>query len=222
MSNDDISKLERNNKKVIRVDFDKLNWPDEINNQFPIEVAMWLISDDLTHAVAVTAASARVHVISKPRSKKEAYLVTGGFIPYLVLMKFGWASKVECVLDDSISHDDLPRLFYNDVCNYLFSLKAGPVATAAKAAIFIKLLELGENAGAPSCFRLSFRHLNSRNLLKELVGFDPRSLKRAKVDKIEDEIVSQIEAILQMKASSRCSDGESTGGVDDMLNSYGE
>jgi len=187
-------------KEIISVTMDKLSLPSEMIEHLPMDILTWLLSDDLAPAAIETAAAARIHIIPKPRTKKNVYWVVGGVYSYLLLLKVGWSQKVECVLDHTIDFHDLPDFLYRDICYGGHIRKAGPLANAAKAAILIRLLELGEHAGSPSCFKLSSRHLsNGNSLLKELVGFDPRSFKRADKKGMAPNIKSQIESILGLK-----------------------
>jgi len=194
-------------KEIISITMDQLNWPSEIIEHLPMDILIWLLSDDLAPSATEVAAAARIHIIPKPRTKKNVYLVVGGVYSYLLLLKTGWSQKVECVLDHTIDFHDLPDFLYRDICYGGHIGKAGPLANAAKAAILIRLLELGEHAGSPSCFKLSSRHLsNGNSLLKELVGFDPRSFKRADKKGMDPSIQSQIEGILKLKVDEDIGD----------------
>jgi len=200
IENEKSSEPDFNGQKIVAVTLDQLMWPFEVNELFPVEIINWLVSDDLSDAVLDIAANMRIHIIPKPRTKKTIYLVVGGFIPFLLLNKAQWNGPIRCVLDESIAPNDLLKHFYLDVSLGVFPLKAGPVGTAAKAAVFVKLLELGERNSAPSCFKLMARHLsNGKTLLNQLVGFDPRSYRRSDKTGVDTDLLSQIEEILQIR-----------------------
>jgi len=194
-------------KQIISVNLNQLNWPSKINDQFPTEILHWLISDDLSISGVEIAANLRIHVMKKPGSRKAQYQITGGFISFLLLLKANWDKEIECVLDNTVVKDDLSKLFYQDVCNSVFHLKSGSIATAGKAALFIELLKFGERIEAQSCFKLCLSHVvKVKGLLKLLVGFDSRSYKRTAKNDVDPALLRKIEAILNIKQSERVED----------------
>jgi len=203
-------------KEIIYVSMEKLNWPKKVDDCFSTEILRWLASEDLSPAaIEAVAKESRIHIIPQSRSKKEAYLVVGGFFHFILLAQAGWGEKVECILDQSINANNVLRLFYMDICDDLFCFKAGPVATAAKTALLIELLELGEKAGEPSCLNLSARHLaTGTHLLKKIVGFDPRSYRRVNKKGMDPEVRTQIETILGMSSDNISASQKTTIGAD--------
>ena len=198
------SEQKQSDKKIIEVELQKLEWPKDIKAKFPVDIFFWLIGDDLSPAaIEAVAKDARVHVIPKPRARKEAYLVVGGFLYYCLLLKAGWEENIECILDHSIGSGDLGKLVYKDVCLDFYCCKGGPLATAAKAAILTELILMGEKVRTPSFFNISSRYFTSgNNIMKELVGFDSRSFRQANKKWMDKTIQSKIEAILHISSSS--------------------
>jgi len=184
--------------ETITLEMSKISWPIEIvNNDFPLDVLKWLVSDDLSDAAIAFAANKKVHITMKTRKQKDGYLVSGGFISFLMLMKMGWSASVECILDKNIDEKELAKIFCSDISHSIFSLKGGSLACAAKAALLKRLFEIGEQTGIPPCFKIAPKHLvNSNELLKEFVGYDSRSYKKVIKKGIEPEDLSSIESIL--------------------------
>ncbi len=203
-------------KEIIHVPMEKLNWPKKVDGCFSTEILRWLASEDLSPAaIEAVARESRVHVIPQSRATNGAYLVVGGFFDFVLLMKAGWGGKVTCIFDPSIKAKDIRKLLYMDICNDFFCFKAGPVATAAKAALLIELLELGEKAGEPSCLNLSARHLaTGTHLLKKIVGFDPRSYRRVNKKGMDPEVRTRIETILGMSSDNISASQKTTIGAD--------
>ncbi|RMH47498.1 MAG: hypothetical protein D6694_01870 [Gammaproteobacteria bacterium] len=189
-------------RRCIVLSMNQLCWSNEINKAFPLELLTWLISDSLSPAAITFAANARIHVIRKPQSRKgkDSYLVSGGFLYYLILLKAGWTKEVECILDQTGVAKNIPAHFYADTCLTVFSQKFGPAATGVRAAVFTRLLDLGESTAAPCCFKLLSRHFRKGgNLLREFVGFSSRGFKGLDVQRMPKEIRRQVIEIIGLK-----------------------
>lgn len=197
------SSVEKNGREIISLKLSQLHWPSECNDKLPLNLLCWLISPDLSGAAAAHAARRYIHVVAKPRTKKDDFVVIGGVMPYFILLNSAWSGDIQCILVSDCLPKDFERRICNDLSISLFGLKGGALAIAAKAALFVRLLELGEAINAPSSFKLSARHFgNGKGLLKEIIGFDFRSYKRADKTGMAPEIIEQIESILGLPPSS--------------------
>lgn len=179
--------------QIISVRLNQLEWPDILGEQIAVELLSWIVTEDFSVSVLATAAKRRIHVVPKPKTRKsKTYIVVGGVISYLMLLKTGWDGNITCVLDSDHSCSDT-QSFQDDLYLGLCAIKAGPVSNAAKAVLLQNILDMGEAAKCTSGISLSSRHLNgSTDVLKLLTGYDSRAFKRSGKEDIPEEVLSSI------------------------------
>lgn len=189
--------------EIVTVQLQQLEWPDVLNDCFPHEILTWLIMESLSSHTLETAARKRIHVMAKPRTRTDNYWVAGGFLAYLHLLGMGWDKDIECVIDRGADSKKIIQYFSNDIHLSLFSTRGGSISAAAKAAVLIALNKLASDNQYPMGVLAPYGMLKKRNqaLLKELVGFDARSYRRASKEDIPPKVLGTIESILGLAGS---------------------
>lgn len=129
----------KNGPEAVTVDFRLIDWP-EIDLTCPFgDVLQWLISDVLADPILDLCSRGRIHIIKKPRSRLERYLVIGGLQEYLTLQMGAWDGDTMAMLWSNVSQDEAKAWFFRDLQRMLFGLRAGPVASAVRAALLVEL-----------------------------------------------------------------------------------
>lgn len=188
---------------VTMIDFHMIDWPEGyLNDPVRFEVLRWLVSDLLGDQILDLCRRGRIHVVPKPKSRNQRYLVVGGLQEFLCLLSSARCEKAVVVLWPQLSGDEARAWFIRDLQRMLFGFQAGPTALAARAALLVDLsLERDFGIKAPPGLLKKRNH----NLLKEITGFDRRSYMRASKDEVPDSVLRWVDSMLGLSASQ---DGE--------------
>ena len=194
--------------QTVRLHVHQIEWPDVLNKSFNKDILQWLMMDSLSVSTLGVAAKSRIHVMKKPKARKEIYWVIGGYVSYLQLLAAGWREEGECVLDTDADQANVLRYFSDDLHITLYPVTGGPVPTAAKAALLISLSESAAEHKHPLGVQAPYNMLINRHhaLLKELVGFDSKAYSQAKKDGIPHSVLDSIVDILKLNKSKKISD----------------
>ncbi|NWF36166.1 hypothetical protein [Mariprofundus sp. KV] len=191
-------------EQVVSVQLHQLAWPEGLSQQVPLELLEWIIFEDFSASVLTTAANRRIHVIPKPKMRtNKSYIVVGGYISYLVLMKTAWDKDITCDLNLGSNCNDI-QSFHDDLYLGLSAVKCGPVFNAAKAAIIQDVMSMGEGAKCVSGSYFSSRYLKKSpaDLFKSLTGYVPKSFKMTGKKDVPNTILSSITEKLDLKKSN--------------------
>jgi len=189
----------------VKVEIHQLEWPKVLSSCIPLEVLKWIVFEDFSEASMKVAASRRIHVIAKPRTRKEEYWVVGGFIYYLHLLTKGWDKQIECVFEEGGDHKKIQDYFLNDINLSIFATKGGSVANALRAALLIPLsgcdnsVRTTQRISAPN----SLLKKRDRAILKELAGFDNRAYTQSSKEGVPKEVLEFISEILKLNKSKK-------------------
>lgn len=169
--------------KIITIPIEKMDLPDEIYKIVDVELLQWLISKNLSQAIVDSITICKIQVTRKPRTKKERYIVTGGIIPFLILLRCRQIDSIAVILVDE-STANFPTLINDDLMLWLLAFRAGAIANGGRAVLLTELMRNREETGQSEGLVISYNQLGKGRLLKEFTGFDSRGFRREKINPI--------------------------------------
>ncbi len=188
---DDVSK-----HKIVKLKFQQLDLPTDILQEPVLRLLQFIATDLFSNRFLHGAAKdCLIHVVRRPRTKKEIYLVVRGLLLYMILAKNGWADEIRCVL-----HCEEPNynsMIFQDLAFSLCGIASDYNANAAKAAILrvkpiggqiLRNLELSEDFVG-----------SGANTEKKLIGFSRGAYVRSKKNQPPAEIKEIIDNHLNIK-----------------------
>ena len=188
-------------RAFVKVEMHQLGWVKELKDCVPLELLEWQLTEDFSPAILTAASRWRIHVIPKPRSKKDEYLVVGGFIYYLHLCASGWNQSIDCLIDPNIQQKDIMKCFLDDVQLSFLAIKGGVIPAAINAAILVSLSDCAANNNHHLGVQAPYRLLKKRDrvILNALTGFGVKSFHMASKDDVPESVLNVVSEILNLK-----------------------
>jgi len=192
------NKNKKEGMEIVEIPFENLVLPECLKDNNFSDLLSFILSENLSATVMSMFSKARIHAVGKtPGAKNGKYVVVGGLLFYLILLRSGWRAPIFIVVDHGLEKADQRKNVMSDIM-LLFSLKRDPVVSGALATLLLIILEIEERDKFPAGLSLKRRNIfmSRKALLKEITGYDPRAFNRSQKTNIPNPLLDLIYSIL--------------------------